>query len=216
MHQAQRLLKSNNFCAILLFLPSFYLSSSELDSTNTINTMVCTDQEVRAYMKAPDEKRQVIQNFIIYDKAYKSLEMKKSENDPESCVGALYGDIANMGEELKKALNVVKSLRMPSLSGALDGLSDKLSESICKRVQTTTSAISDEIINGEERLKYKLEREIEKRYGERALEEYVNDNIIPVEFKSNGVIYRNNGIDPEYFRNKTKERWRDKLEELKP
>jgi hypothetical protein len=44
----------------------------------------------------------------------------------------------------------------------------------------------------------------------------VNDNIIPVEFKSNGVIYRNNGIDPEYFRNKTKERWRDKLEELKP
>ncbi len=176
------------------------------------NVMECSHEEIVAYMDLPDPGRQVLKDYDAWQAAYISTEVKKSEDDPGSCIGLIYGDLGAMAENIKNATAGLASI---SLMDMASQLGDMLLESVCDRVEATTSEVNDAIIAGVENVRSDAIGELEDRYGTSAMESKVTDAVVPPDFKAQGVKYRNGEISTGRFRSNVRSRWLKELDELK-
>jgi hypothetical protein len=178
-----------------------------------VNVMECSHDEVVAYMELPDPKRQAMSDFNAWTSAYQSTEVKRSENDPTVCVGLLYGDLAALGNQVKAATSSLMSLTLPGLDDVLSGLDD-LKQSICKRAAASVGAASERIVQQTVLMKNLAKREVIRRYGQKAMESYVTDAVVPPEYSGMGLKYRNGALQKDQFRNNVRKRWLRELNEI--
>lgn len=175
------------------------------------NVMECTHDEVVAYMGLPDAERQALMNYQAWEKAYQSAEVKKAEDDPAACIGILYGDLQDMADRVKKA---TEGLMEMTLGGLLESLGDKLMEGICSRVEVADTTFRDNVLKEADKMEKKAREDIDKRYGIKAMEKYVNEAIDTPEYKSEGLEFRNGKVSEHAFRDSVKQRWAKELREL--
>lgn len=198
---------------ILLSLVPFYSHSATLPDGRS-NVMECTHDEVVAYMELPDQQRQALTNYKAWENAYKSSEMKKSEEDPNNCIGLLYGDLEDIAENVKNATNSLMSMSLPSMNSVLSSLGDKLMEGICSRVEAVDDEFSEKVMDNYNALQDEAKSKITQRYGQKAMESHITDALVSPEYKSMGLKYRNGKIDRDSFRRSVKNRWQNELNEL--
>lgn len=206
------------FC---LALPVLLALSASSWAEDRINVMQCTDDEVQTFLSRPDPGRQIVVDYHAFEKAHVQSEIKKSDNagsgprdNPEVCFGMLYGDLGALGDQLKGMGNIFNGFTLPSLSEVMSSAMDKLSETICGRVEAGADAIAKSVQNNADALKQAALSEVERRYGESALNDYVNDAFIPPEYQSVGLKFRNSKIDKDNFQRGIRDVWKDKLDEL--
>lgn len=180
-----------------------------------INTMDCSKEEVAVYLAQPDPERAVMQQYSTWESAYQSFEMRLAAQDPNSCLGLLYGDLKQISDRVKSATQGLMSLSVPSMSGAMSGVGDKLLEGICSRVETASNAVDQSIANELNAVRNNAESEIGRRYGTPALEDYVTEATIPPDYQSMGLRYRNGEVSSESFRQGVRSRWSSELDELR-
>lgn len=193
---------------------SFATQAQSNDLNGRINVMECSDEEVKAYIATPDPARNVMTDYHDFERAHRQSEVKKAENDPRACFGLLYGDLSAMGAQMKSISGLFSGFSMPNLSQVLESAMDKLSKSICKRAQSARDSVADAIEDNRETLKRNAMSEINRRYGEKALNRYASDAFIAPEYQRLGLKFRNNKIQSEDFRDGLKGAWEDRLDEL--
>lgn len=189
-----------------------------------INVMQCTDEEVKTFLARPNAGRQIIIDYHEFEKAHAQSEIKKADNargrngekldNPEVCFGMLYGDLGKLGDQIKDLGNIFNGFQFPNVSQLMSEAMDKLSESICGRVNAGTDAIEASVKRNADRLKQDALNEVERRYGERALNNLVNEAFIPPEYQSVGLKFRNSKIDKDEFQKGLRGIWKDKMDEL--
>lgn len=193
-------------------------SAMATQTDTRLNVMECTDEEVRAYIAKPDPNRQAVMDYHAFEKAHMHSEIKKTEkeelNNPEACWGMLYGDLAALGQQMRDIEPLLQGFSMPNISGLLSNAMDKLSESVCKRVKAAPDLIGQAVKREADKLKSDALYELDRRYGEAALNDYVNEAFIPPEYQSMGLQFRNSKIDKDAFRDGVREAWKDRMDEL--
>jgi hypothetical protein len=201
---------------LFLFLASLtsctLMAQTDLLS-DRMNVMECSHDEVVAYMELPDPKRQVMSDFNAWTSAYQSTEVVRAESDPTVCIGLLYGDLEALGNQVKAATSSLMNLTLPGLDDVLDGLGD-LQDSICKRAAAGVGAASERIVQQTVAMKNLAKREVIRRYGEKAMEGYVTDAVVPPEYRGMGLQYRNGELQKDQFRNNVRKRWLRELNEI--
>lgn len=191
-----------------------YAASTPSGLEDRQNVMECSPDEVQAYFEQPDRAREVLNQYESFEKSYQQVEMKRAESDPAACLGMLYGDLSAMAEQMQGAVSGILSGGMPDFSALAQAAMEKLSESICSRVKEGTSALSNRIISEANAAQKKARSDVMRRYGQRAMERYVNDAILPPAFGDAGLIYKNGTIDDGAFKRKADRRWKSELDEL--
>lgn len=202
-----------------LFFAIAVTASFAASASDRANTLECSDEEVMAYMELADKQRQQQFNFTNFEAAYivaaeeERTMLEELGEDVGGCMSVLYGDISAMAQNVKDSLSGMSFGIGDIKEAASNALSD-LSESICSRIKTASNEFQDELINQRDRFEDDLYREANARFGERAMERFVNDKVLPPEFVEEGLRYRNGGIDSSRFRRKIQSRWRGELEEM--
>lgn len=179
-----------------------------------MNVMECSHSEVVAYMDLPDPNRKAMNDYFKWHEAFKSTELKRGEDDPTNCVAALYGDLSIMGKKLKTATDMMMATSIPSVGELANQAMNKLTESICGRIQAGADGLSDAVISQYNGARRAANAELVRRYGQRAMEKYVTDAVIPEDYQKEGLRYRNGDISSEVFMSNTRKRWSRELREL--
>lgn len=187
-------------------------TSAALQGRN--NALECSPDEVQMYFEQPDRAREVLNQYESFERSYQQVEVKRSESDPAACLGMLYGDLSAMAEQMQGAVSGILSGGMPDFGALAQAAMDKLGESICKRVQQSSDAVQDRIISETNQTQRKARNEVVSRYGQRAMERYVNQSVLPPEFNDAGLKYKNGSIDDSGFRRKANRKWDNELKEL--
>lgn len=177
--------------------------------------MECSDEEVAAYISRPNPARMALADYHSFERAHKQREVKRAEKDPTVCFGLLYGDLSALADQMKSLGGLFSGFKMPDLGMLLDGAMDKLSESICTRAKSVGNNVQKQINKNIEIFKSDAMRELDRRYGERALNKYASDAIIPPEYQRQGLKFRNNALTTEAFQKSLRDQWRDHLDELR-
>lgn len=206
----------NHKIALFGFFLGAVVSKTALSQEATrVNVMECSHSEVMAYMELPNPERRAMNDYYAWKEAFKSTEVKKAETDPSVCVGLLYGDLQKIGNQVRAAAAALSSTSMPGIDELASKAMDSLSESICKRaLSTTNSVLSDITAEVEVNKKIAYDKMIE-RYGVKAMEDQVNESILPSAFTENGVSYRNGEIQDSKLRSSIKSRWTNELSEMR-
>lgn len=202
-------MKKSVFLLVALF--PFLVFANE----GRINTMDCSKEEVAVYLAQPDPERAVVQQYGAWESAYQSFEMRLAAQDPRSCLGLLYGDLTQLADRVKAATQGLMALSVPSMSGAMSGLGDKLLEGICSRVESASNDLDKALAAELNKAKKAAESEIMRRYGMPALEKYVTEAVVPPEYQSMGLRYRNGEVSTDSFRQGVRSRWSSELDELR-
>jgi hypothetical protein len=200
---------------LFLALTSLATSAIAFEGDDRMNVMECSHQEVVAYMELPDPERRAMNDYFKWQTAFKSTEVIKSESDPANCVAVLYGDISIMAEKLKLSTQALLAMQLPSMSTLTQLAMDQLTSSICGRIAEAETVVVDGVISGYEDARKIAQRDLTRKYGQRAMESYVTDAIIPPKYQSQGLQYKNGEIDVNAFRKSTRRRWLRELDELK-
>lgn len=187
-------------------------TNAALDGRN--NVFECSPDEVQAYFEQPDRAREVLNQYESFEKSYQQVEMRRAESDPAACLGMLYGDLSAMAEQMQGAVSGILSGGMPDFGALAQSAMEKLSESICKRVQQGTDAVQNRILSEANRTQRQARNEVMSRYGQRAMERYVNKSVLPPEFNDAGLRYKNGSVDDSGFRRKANRKWDNELREL--
>lgn len=209
------------YCAVPLML----IFSTTLHADDRINVMQCSDDEVMAFLARPDPGRQAVIDYHAFEKAHAQSEIKKVDNakkangdpldDPEACFGMLYADLGLLGKKMKEDMSgMFDGFEMPNIGELMDKAMDKLSESICGRVNAGTDAIAEAVKENAKKAKEDALSEVDRRYGEKAMNDYVNKAFIPPKYQSMGLQFRNNKIDKDDFQSGLRDVWKDKMDEL--
>lgn len=178
------------------------------------NVLECSPDEVQAYFEKPDRAREALNSYESFEKSYKQVEVVRSESDPASCLGMLYGDLNAMAEQMSDAISGVLSGGMPDLGALAQAAMEKLGESICKRVNQSSNAIQDRMISEANKTQKKARDDVNKAYGQRAMERYVNKSVMPPEFNDAGLKFKNGTIDDSRFKRSVDKKWKNELKEL--
>lgn len=201
---------------LAFFVVSVLFSSQALAAEDDrANVMECSHSEVMAYMELPNPERRAMSDYYAWKEAYKSTEVQRAETDPRVCVGLLYGDLEEIGNRVRAAAAILSSGSLPSMSELANQAMDKLSESICKRALSTANGVQAEIVSEIEANKQIAYDKMIDRYGVDAMEDQVNESVLPPVFTSNGVQYRNGEINDSRLRSKVRSRWSNELSEMK-
>lgn len=182
---------------------------------NRMNVMECSDEEVAAYVSRPNPARMALSDYHSFERAHKQREVKLAEKDPSVCFGLLYGDLSALGDQIKDLGGLFSGFKMPDLGMLLDRAMDKLSESICTRAKSVGSNIQKEIDKNIAKFKSDAMRELDRRYGEKALNRYATDAVIPPDYQRQGLRFRNNALTTDDFKKNLRDQWRDHLDELR-
>lgn len=206
------------FSILILLFASLPALSQQDPLAGRVNVMECSHDEVMAYMELPNPQRRAMRDYYAWQTAYKQTEATKAETDPTICLGMLYGDLSAYGALMKEATASLLALYPPDGMGALvrstlSSMADKLTESICKRAKSVVNTADQEISNQRNLLKRDAERELERRYGQRAMDRYMTD-AMPPEFREEGLRFRNGTIDQRRFQRNNQRRWSDVLDEM--
>jgi hypothetical protein len=180
-----------------------------------INVMECSHAEVVAYMDLPNPERRAMNDFHKWQTAFKAKEATRAESDPRACVATLYGDLGVMADKLKAATAALFTPRTFVLSEVTDKVMEALSESICNRVNSTYDSARGAVLSGYKSIKSKALNDLTRKYGQRAMENYVTDALIAPELQQQGLKYRNGEISADAFRSSTRSRWNKELKELR-
>ena len=199
--------------SIMLLSPLGFAQESVLG--DRANVMECSHDEVVAYMDLPNPERKAMSDFHLWQSAYQSTESKKAESDPQACLALLYGDLGALVDKMKAATNSLMSTSIPSMSEIASKLTDAISKSICKRMQNASTDMKDAVMDNLNRLKDDARKEVIRRYGQRAMEKMLTEAVIPPEYRSMGLKYRNGALSKDSFRRSVKKRWENELDGLK-
>lgn len=202
---------------LLVFLSSPVMAQGHNPLDGRANVMECSHSEVMAYMELPNPERRAMRDYFAWQTAYKQVEAVKAETDPAACLGMLYGDLSAYGAQLKQATEALLNMSPPDMGSIvrsqLSGMFDKLTESICKRAKAAVSEV-DKVISEEiGALKKQSLRELDKRYGKRAMDKYMTDSLPPA-FKEKGLRFRNGTIDQSKFQRDLRKQWSGVLDEM--
>lgn len=75
--------------------------------------------------------------------------------------------------------------------------------------------MKDAVMDNLNRLKDDARKEVIRRYGQRAMEKMLTEAVIPPEYRSMGLKYRNGALSKDSFRRSVKKRWENELDGLK-
>ena len=197
----------------LMFVTSTAIADEALDGR--MNVMECSRDEVIAYLQRPDPAAAQVPDYDVWEKAYQQKQIIRSENDPAVCAAALYGDLSAMGSKLKEKVLALGSMPLPTMSTVINQAMEKFMGSVCSRMQTVVDNAGEELLAAQEKIEKEARQKANKHFGKKALERYATDAMVPPEYQSMGLKYRNGTLQTERFRNNVKSRWRDHLDELK-
>jgi hypothetical protein len=201
---------------VIVVISAPVMAVDTVDALNgRANVMECTHEEVLSYMSLPGGERTSAVDFDKWQKAYQSTGVLMGETDPTVCLSLLYGNITDMGARLKDATAGLMSMSMPGMSDLMSRLADKLSESICSRTQSVVSGAEAAIVKQGKKIQTDAEYELEKKYGQRAMEKYATEAVVPPKYQSMGLEYRNGELTEGAFRSRVQRKWQNELEELK-
>lgn len=201
------------FLTVFIALFSFSVFSQDARLGDRINVMECSHEEVVAYLELPDAGRNAMLEYDNWQGAFMSQMSVKSENDPSACIGVLYGDLAGMGENLKKATDAFLS-DSPLLNMSMAQMMESLKGSICGRMQGAVETVDSRVSDAIDAIENKAYQELENRYGQKVFESFVTDALIEDEYQSMGLKYRNEQVQTDAFRNSVRNKWKRQLEEL--
>lgn len=202
----------------LILSLSLLIPLSVIAESDRVNTLECSDAEVMAYMDLADPDRNRQMGFGNFEKAYtvtveEERKIKAAAGEVGTCLGVLYGDISEMAKNVQESLSNM-SFGIGNVKEMAASALSEFSQSICDRVELGLSQAEEMIIDQGEEAVDDLYREANRRFGGRAMERYVNEKVLPPSFTSEGLRYRNGGLDTNQFRRKVQSRWRSELEEL--
>lgn len=197
----------------LMLVTSSAIADEALDGR--MNVMECSREEVMAYLQRPDPATSQVPDYDVWEKAYQQKEIIRSKNDPAVCAAALYGDLSAMGDKLKEQVMALGSLTLPTMSTVINQAMEKFMGSVCSRMQTVVDNANEELLRAQEQIEKDARNKANEYFGKRALDRYANDAMIPPEYQSLGLKYRNGTLQTDRFRSNVKKRWRDQLDELR-
>lgn len=197
----------------LMLVTSSAIAEEALDGR--MNVMECSREEVIAYLKKPDPASSQMPDYSVWEKAYQQKQIIRSKTDPSICASALYGDLSAMGEKLKQNAMALGTLTLPTMNAVINAAMDKFMGSVCSRMKTVVDNSKEELLKAKDKITEDARKKANEYFGKKALERYATDAVIPPEYQSMGLKYRNGTLESKNFRKNVKERWKDKLDELK-
>jgi len=207
-------------CKLQIVIIAFIATMSfpSLAQESRVNTLECSDDEVKAYMELADKSRFNELGFGHFESAYiVTVEEERAymvaAGEVGACMGVLYGDISNMAKSVKDSLSGL-SFGIGDLKEKATTALSELSNSICNRINAGFSRVEERIIEQGKAAVDDAYNEAYRRYGEPAMERYMNEKVMPPEFREAGLKYRNGRLDSDRLRRNVQSRWRSELEEL--
>lgn len=213
MYQGRNMKKRISSLFAMMLVTSSVMAEDALDGR--MNVMECSRDEVIAYLKRPDPASASSPDYDVWEEAYQQKQIIRSQTDPSICASALYGDLSAMGAKIKENAMALDSLTLPTMSSIMNAAMDKFMGSVCSRMKTVVDNTKEELLKTKDKITEDARSKANKHFGKKALERYATDAVIPPEYQSKGLKYRNGTLETRAFRNGVKDRWRDKLDELK-
>lgn len=213
MYQGRNMKKRISSLFAMMLVTSSVMAEDALDGR--MNVMECSRDEVIAYLKRPDPASASSPDYDVWEEAYQQKQIIRSKTDPSICASALYGDLSAMGAKIKENAMALGSLTLPTMNSVMNAAMDKFMGSVCSRMKTVVDNSKEELLKAKDKITEDARSKANEYFGKKALGRYANDAVIPPEYKSMGLKYRNGTLETRAFRNAVKDRWRDKLDELK-
>lgn len=213
MYQGRNMKKRISSFFAMMLITSSAMAEEALDGR--MNVMECSRDEVIAYLKRPDPASASSPDYDVWEEAYQQKQIIRSQTDPSVCASALYGDLSVMGEKIKENAMALGSLTLPTMNSVMNAAMDKFMGSVCGRMKTVVGNTKEELLKAKDKVTEDARSKANKHFGRKALERYSTDAVIPPEYQSMGLKYRNGTLKTRAFRDSVKSRWRDKLDELR-
>ena len=185
-------------------------------SDQRINVMECSEQEVNAYVQDSAPDLDDIWNYQQYKKAYIQTKVK----DPKSagqCLSLLYEDLGELYDNMKLATSILVSTA-PDASTLIDMAMEQLGDSICNRMDSAVTDVLDNYVDQMRDFADDQADEAISRVGKKALKGKLEDLVngsLDKNFEEGNLRYRNGEVDPDGFKSGVKDKWKEKLKDLK-
>jgi len=207
-------LKTINSTLLSLSLSSSLFFASSAFADDRINVMECSHNEVLVYLSQPDPEASALRDYKAYRQAYVQTKIKENEQKGiTDCAALLYSDLQALYERTKLATNLMVSTA-PDASTLISAAMQMLGDTLCKRVDATTSDAVNEYVDQLNHFKNSQLSVVRGEFGQKALEGHVN-KYLGSEFPDAGLKYRNGQLEPAVFDRNLNNKWKGKMREMK-